>query len=234
MGIPAIEIETNRQNISRENIIVNEEKGILIVFEGLSGCGKSEKAKKLLESYRQAGYHVCMFEWNSNRVIRTITCFLRSNKLLRPRIYSILQWLDFIINYYFHIMPKLREEYIVIADRYVYTGLTRDAVNKSGTFLGNLLSKFVRKPDLLFYCDVRPDVCYDRIVKRGKVFYHTNQQIIKSKMLKNKNLYYLKKLRYEYLRLFKQNKIDESTNLYFIEEENIHDITLNYLRKKYR
>lgn len=195
-------------------------KGTLIVFEGISGCGKSETVDKLRSYLAEKGFKTCVIEWNSNKIIRKITSIIGSKKLLTSNIYSYLQWLSFFIDYYFKIIPLLKENYILIADRYVYTGLTRDIANGARGRLGRWIYRIVIKPDLLFFYDIDPRVCYERISKRGKDLFHTNKSIMKSKTLKNKNLYYLAKIRREYLRLFDNPEVRKETRIIRFKDNN--------------
>ncbi len=208
-------------------------KGVLIVFEGISGCGKSEEIKKLSNDLDREGYEFSIIEWNSNKNIQKIVKLLHRKDILNSTIYSLLQWISFCIGYYRVIRPCLNKNRIVIGDRYIYTGITRDKVNKSYVY-GKILHKFVRSPDIVFYHNVCPNVCYERIKKRKKKLFHTNKQILKNTKLKEKNLYYLKKLNNEYLRIFKDLKLNEKTNLIYLDEktENVSEIVKKYLSVK--
>lgn len=193
--------------------------GMLIVFEGISGCGKSESVVALEKYLADNGYKSHVIEWNSNKVVRKITKAMDSGNLLTPCTYSFLQWISFIIDYFFKIVPLLKKNYILIADRYIYTGLTRDCVNGAGGAIGRFLHRLVIKPAIVFFLDVNPEVCDERIKKRGKDLFHTNKLIRDSKLLKNKELYYLTKLRREYLLLFNSKQVKNETNIITVNED---------------
>ncbi len=195
-----------------------KKKGILIAVEGISGSGKSESIKEVFEYYKSRGYRASIVEWNSNKRIRCFMELLSSRKLLTPLMYSGLQWLSFYIDYFIKIMPLLKRGYVVIADRYVYTALTRDAVNGAGRAHGMILRSIARPPDLLMFFDTSPYVCHNRIKLRGKALFHTNKFIMNSRLLKNKDLYYLKRLRREYLKLFSQPGADKNMYIVFIND----------------
>ncbi|MFZ5989295.1 MAG: dTMP kinase [Bacillota bacterium] len=209
-------------------------QGILIAFEGISGSGKSEGVHKLSEYLINQGYGTALIEWNSNQAIRKLVKALCKKHLITPKIYSILQLISFLLDYLIRIVPYLRKNYIVIADRYVYTALTRDRVNGAGSFMGWLLYRLVRKPDMLFFYDTNPDICSQRIKFRGKALFHTNSIILNSKLLKNRNLYYLKKLRSEYVRLLERPEINRATSIIHIKDnvESIVEDVEGYLDKK--
>ncbi len=193
--------------------------GMLIVFEGISGCGKSESVSVLRKYLTDNGYKTCVLEWNSNKVIRNIIKRIDSKKLLTPGIYSFFQWVSFLIDYLFKVLPLLKKNYVLIADRYIYTGLTRDSVNGAGGKIGRLLHRFVIKPTMVFFLDVSPEECDRRIKKRGKDLFHTNKLIRENKLLKNKELYYLNKLRDEYLLLINSKAIQNETNIITVNED---------------
>ncbi|WP_024831907.1 thymidylate kinase [Ruminiclostridium josui] len=201
--------------------------GMLIVFEGISGCGKSESVRALRKYLTDNGYKTSVWEWNSNKVIRNIIKVFDSRGLLTPSIYSFFQWISFLIDYLFKVVPLLKKNYILIADRYIYTGLTRDDVNGAGGAMGRLLHRVVIKPTVVFFLDVSPEVCDRRIKKRGKELFHTNKLIRKNKLLKNKELYYLTKLRSKYLCLFNDKKIQNETNIITVNEDT--DAVLKYV-----
>lgn len=143
---------------------------------------------------------------------------MHSLNILTAGIYSFFQWMSFLIDYFFRITPLLKKDYILIADRYAYTGITRDIVNGAGHALGNLLYSIIIKPDLIFFYDVDPRVCYDRIKDRGKILFHTNKIIQGSKLLKNKDLYYIVKLRNEYLRLFNSQMVRKESKIILVND----------------
>lgn len=201
----------------------NRKKGVLIVFEGLSGCGKSQNAGLLLKELRNKGYAPVLMEWNSNTAIRSLVTWLDSRKILSSNLYSLLQWIGFLLDYFRIILPVLWSSRIIIADRYIYTGMARDAVNGAGKMLGRIIGFLVRKPDYIYFIDVPSHICLERLKARNTVLFHTNKRIKGNKLLKNKDLYYLNKMRYEYKRMFveaKQLKVDNILQLDF-ENDNI-------------
>jgi dTMP kinase len=191
-----------KENVNR----ANGKKGVLIVFEGLSGSGKSLNAGLLLKNLRDKGYEPVLTEWNSNKTIRRFSAWLDSRRMLSSDIYSFLQWISFLLDYFRIILPTLRSRKIVIADRYVYTGITRDSINGARKRLGLLIASVVRKPDYIYFLDTPSHICLDRLKARNKALFHTNRRIRENKLIKNKDLYYLNKMRYAYNRLFTESE----------------------------
>lgn len=214
--------------------IINKKKGVLIVYEGISGCGKSENIRKCSLDLFDKGFTPKVVEWNSNDTIRRFTKWLLSKKKLTPRIYSFLQWIAFFIDYTVKIKPYLNKGHIVLADRYVYTGLTREKLNGSSRGFRYWILHLVREPDIVFFFDIQPQICYERIILRGKHLFHTNKRILNNRLLKNRELYYLIKLRAEYLRLIKDPALLKNTNVVVLNNdfELLSQKIISYLKVK--
>ncbi|NEW06265.1 deoxynucleoside kinase [Paenibacillus sp. SYP-B3998] len=196
--------------------IVNKNQGVLIVCEGISGSGKSETIVKLSNQLRASGYQVNVLEWNSNPIIRSIAAKIDVWGWLTPNVYSLLQWIGFLIDYFRVMVPLLKKKQVVIADRYVYTGATRDAVNGASKLIGKIIVRFTRKPDWLLFCDTPPQICYERIAIRGKTLFHPNKAISQNDQIPNKDLYYLKQMREAYVGLLEDVKAGRNTHVFVL------------------
>lgn len=197
----------------------NKRAGILIACEGISASGKSKTICDMYMELNKNNVYTIIVEWNSNKIIRWIVKVLHKYGLIWSKLFSLFQWTSFLIDYFTKIKPHIRKGRIVIADRYIYTGLTRDQINGAGWSVGNIIYKHVIKPDLLIYHDSEPHICYERIMKRGKSLFHTNKKILQSNLLKNKDVYYLKKMKKEYERFFADHKVKSDTEIYVIENK---------------
>lgn len=189
---------------------------MLIACEGISGSGKSKIVSQLFEQIAAQNEKITIVEWNSNPLIRNIINKLYQLNILSSNIYSLLQWGGFLNDYFRKILPLLKKGYIIIADRYIYTGLTRDAMNRSNRFMGRLISRYILKPDILLFNDTDLEVCYFRIKMRGKPLFHTNQRILQNKVLKNKDLYYLRKMQFQYTKLLNDPNLLGNTNVFIV------------------
>ena len=205
-----------------------------MVFEGLSGSGKSESIIGLTKHLEVAGINPIVVEWNTNRLIRSLVRNLDRLGLLNSTLYSLLQWLGFFIDYVKVISPALRKDLVVIADRYIYTAITRDEAN--GVTRGNNLffSRFVREPDWVLYCDTNPKLCYERILKRGKRLFHTNRKLKQDTSIENKELYYLELISKSYVETMDKLRERNDSKVVFIQNEDtqIHEAIQRYIRQK--
>lgn len=147
--------------------------GKLIIVEGIDGSGKSTQIRLLEKWLRYIGIPVFFTEWNSSEQIKEIISIGKKKNLLTPTTFSLLHATDFAARYERNIFPLLRANYVVLADRYIYTAFARDVVRGcSPEWVRNVYSLAV-KPDIAFYFKVPIEVSFDRIVKnRPKLKYY--------------------------------------------------------------
>ena len=142
-------------------------RGHLIVFEGLDGAGKTTQIELLSNYLQQKGYPVIITSWNSSRLVSKAIKRAKKAQLLTPYLYSALHAADFMYRLEKIILPSLHEGYIVIADRYAYTGLARDiARNVDRRWVENIYA-LAPKPDLAFYCKAPVEESLERIMERN-------------------------------------------------------------------
>ncbi|MEW9700453.1 dTMP kinase [Paenibacillus sp. SI8] len=204
-------------NKSDESIL-HGNRGALIVFEGISGSGKSEGIVTLLRYLSELGHAPIVMEWNSNSIIRALVSKLDRMRLLTSNVYSVLQWISFMIDYMSVVRPAMISGKTVIADRYIYTGLTRDEVNGATRWIGRLIHRWIRKPHLVLYYNTRPQVCHERIRKRGKTLFHTKRAKGDTPV---DELSYLVDMQQAYSRILSKMSSKE-VDVIFIEESSIH------------
>lgn len=157
-------------------------RGKLIVFEGLDGAGKSTQIELLGQYLKQQGFPVVVTGWNSSRLISKAIKRAKKAKLLTPYLYSTLHAADFLYRLENIILPALNEGYIVIADRYVYTGLARDRARNIDPRWIETIYALAPDPDLAFYCATSVEESLDRIIERrgGRLpaFYEAGMDIV--------------------------------------------------------
>ncbi|MEK4059712.1 MULTISPECIES: dTMP kinase [unclassified Paenibacillus] len=170
-------------------------------MEGISGSGKSHAIHQIVSHLQAHNCSIYVYEWNSNHTLRALVRFLDSKKFLSANMYSVLQWVGFLYDYFFRIIPRLLRGSIVICDRYIYTGLVRDLANQANPRLGKIVSALVKKPDVVFFFNLSPEICHSRMNARGKKLFHTNKSILNSNGIKDKELFYLRRCRRIYYRI---------------------------------
>lgn len=148
-------------------------RGKLIAVEGLDGSGKSTQIYLLKRWLELQNLRVSFTEWNSSVVVKAATKRGKKQQLLTPTTFSLVHATDFAHRYERNILPLLRHGYIVLADRYVFTALARDAVRGCDRGWVRNLYSFAVLPDITFYFDVPLDTAVGRILGgRPMLKYH--------------------------------------------------------------
>lgn len=147
--------------------------GKLIAVEGLDGSGKSTQIYLVKRWLELQGSRVYFTEWNSSVLVKKATSKGKKRQLLTPTTFSLIHATDFADRYERQILPLLRAGFIVLADRYVYTALARDAVRGVDRDWVSELYSFAVAPDITFYFEVPLEVSLTRILEgRPELKYH--------------------------------------------------------------
>jgi dTMP kinase len=198
-------------------------KGILIVFEGIDGSGKSTQAALLIERLKEKGFEIVYFrepsEGKWGRKIKT--------KALHPDSLSPEEELGLFLkdrkeNVATNLKPALSEKKIIVLDRYYYSTIAYQGARGIDTKrIRKMNEDFVVKADLVFILDIEPRKGLERIKDRAK----------KDKLFEQKD--YLVKVR----RIFRSIK---GKNIFHIDgrkpkekiAEEIEKIVFGYLANK--
>ena len=168
-------------------------KGILIVFEGMDGSGKTSQAKMLARLLRNKGKKVLFTHepTRNTKLGRYIEKRIRravDNKAELLELYTR----DREAHLKNEIIPSLKKGKIVICDRYYYSTLAYQLPkNRWKTYIKPFL-----KPDIAFICDVPADIA----MKRINISISKNERRFRKKAIFEK-LNVLKKLRKKYLQM---------------------------------
>jgi len=154
------------------------DRGVLIAFEGLDGSGKTTQRKLFKSWLRNIGGDVVVTKWNSSPSFKSIIKSRKAARSLDPMSYAALHAADFWHRHEMLIEPSLREAKVVLADRYVFTGLARDAARGVDRDWGRSLYSGARKPNLVFYFDAPANTCAARIASSREIsFYESGQDV---------------------------------------------------------
>ena len=147
--------------------------GKLIAVEGLDGSGKSTQIYLLKRWLELQNMKVSFTEWNSSTIVKDATKRGKKDQLLTPTTFCLIHCTDFAHRYERYIVPLLRQGYIVLADRYIFTALARDAVRGCDRSWIRNLYDFAILPDITFYFDVPLATAIGRILSGRPVLkYH--------------------------------------------------------------
>lgn len=145
-------------------------KGILIVFEGIDGSGKSTQAEILMKTLQSKGFDVVYFqEPSKGKWGRKI-----KKKALHPDSLSPQEELDLFQkdrkeNVEKNLKPALERKRVVILDRYYYSTIAyQGAKGIDEKLIKRMNEEFIIKPDLVFILDIDPQKGLERIENRKK------------------------------------------------------------------
>jgi len=146
------------------------QKGILIVFEGIDGSGKSTQAEILLERLQEEDFDVVYFrEPSKGKWGRKI-----KKKALHPDSLTPEEELDLFLkdrreNVEKNLKPALKKKRVVILDRYYYSTIAyQGAKGIDEKLIRRMNEEFVIEPDLVFIFDIDPQKGLERIENRKK------------------------------------------------------------------
>ena len=144
------------------------QKGILIVFEGIDGSGKSTQAEILLERLQEEDFNVVYFrEPSKGKWGRKI-----KKKALHPDSLTAEEELDLFLkdrreNVEKNLKPALKKKRVVILDRYYYSTIAyQGAKGIDEKLIRRMNEEFVVEPDLVFIFDIDPQKGLERIENR--------------------------------------------------------------------
>lgn len=153
-------------------------RGLLIAFEGPDGSGKTTQRKLFKGWLKSEGHDVVTTKWNSSELVKPLVKARKRARSLSPEEFCLLHSADFRYRLETQILPALWAGKTVIADRFLFTALARDAAR--GLDLAWLLEVYYPLfwPDMVFYFAVSPETSGKRIsAERSPSYYESGQDI---------------------------------------------------------
>lgn len=153
-------------------------RGLLIAFEGPDGSGKTTQRKLLRTWLKSEGYEVVTTRWNSSKLIKPIVKHRKAIHTLSPEEFSLLHAADFRHRVEHVVLPALWDGKLVIADRFLFTGLARDCARGLDFDWVLRLYEPLLWPDLVLYFSVSPRTSSERLAGTGMPgFYAAGQDV---------------------------------------------------------
>jgi dTMP kinase len=141
--------------------------GSLIVIEGMDGSGRSTQIALLTEWLESEGYAVqTMGLRRSGLVAKDIDALTAENTVTRMTL-TLMYAADFYDQLEHRIIPSLRSDFVVLADRYFYTLIARAAARGIQSDYLHGLYEMALRPDLTFWLNVRPEIAFDREFRKS-------------------------------------------------------------------
>ena len=144
-----------------------EVKGRLIVIEGPDASGRSTHIGMITAKLEADGHAVLNTGLRRSELVSEGIVDAKREHMLGQRTMSLFYAADFADQLENKIMPALRAGYIVLADRYIYTLMARDAVRGMSKRWSHQLFGFAIVPDLVFYLDVHPEELVHRVFQKN-------------------------------------------------------------------
>jgi len=144
-----------------------EVKGRLIVIEGPDASGRSTHIGIITAKLEAEGHAVLNTGLRRSELVSEGIMDAKREHMLGRRTMSLFYAADFADQLENKIMPALRAGYIVLADRYIYTLMARDAVRSMSKRWSHQLFGFAIVPDLVFYLDVDPEELVHRVFQKN-------------------------------------------------------------------
>ena len=150
------------------NVDLDKLAGKLIVIEGADGSGRSTQINKLVEWLEGCGHATIQVGLKRSTLVSEELDRAQEGNTLSHTTLSLFYATDFADQLENVILPSLRAGMMVLADRYIYTLMTRDLVRgMDEEWLKNLYGMAL-VPDAVFYLNVSPEELVQRTFQKNQ------------------------------------------------------------------
>ena len=187
----------------------SEIRGRFIVVEGPDGSGRSTQIAMITSKLEADGHAVLNTGLRRSELIGEGILEAKRNFILGKRTVSLFYAADFADQLENKIIPALYAGFIVLADRYIYTLLARDAVRGIDRRWSHNLFGFAIKPDLVFYLNVDPSELVHRVFQKNSSldYYESGSDLGLSEDMLDSFLIYQRMIAKEFYRMQKRYRI---------------------------
>ncbi len=148
-----------------------QKKGQLIVIEGTDGSGRSTQVGMLKNWLEVQGYAVVLTSWAHSTLMEKSIELAKHGNIMDRMTFTLLYATDFADRFENQIIPALKSGHIVIADRYIYTAIVRDAMRDANTGWIRDLFSYALVPDAVFYLNIGIETLIPRVIESGGMNY---------------------------------------------------------------
>ena len=142
-------------------------KGKLIVIEGSDGSGRSTQISMLRNWLEEQGYAIVEIGIKRSQLVAAELDTARQSTTLSPMTMTLYYACDFADQLEHVIIPSLRANFIVLADRYIYTLIARAIARRLNKNWIRQLYDIALVPDAVFYLSVEPEVLAERTFRKN-------------------------------------------------------------------
>jgi dTMP kinase len=141
--------------------------GKLIVIEGADGSGRSTQISILRNWLERLGYPTAEIGLKRSTLVGRELEEVKQGNILSPLTFSLFYATDFVDQLENIIIPALRADFIVLADRYIYTLMARDVVRGVDPEWVKEMYSVALIPDAVFYLKVSPQGLAERNFRKN-------------------------------------------------------------------
>ncbi len=145
--------------------------GTLIVIEGTDGTGRTTQINRMREWLEVQGYGTVETGWTRSKLIGRAITEAKKGHTLNRLTYTLMYATDLADRLEYEILPALRNGFIVLADRYVYTAMVRAIVRGVDPNWVHELFGFAALPDLVFHFKLSVAQLIPRVLAAGGMNY---------------------------------------------------------------
>ncbi len=149
------------------NVDLSRLKGKLIVIEGADGSGRSTQITLLRNWLERLGYPTAEIGLKRSTLVGRELEKAKQGNILSPLTLSLFYATDFADQLENIILPALRADFIVLADRYIYTLMARDIVRGVDPQWVKEVYSIALMPDAVFYLQVSPQGLAERNFRKN-------------------------------------------------------------------
>jgi dTMP kinase len=149
------------------NVDLSRLKGKLIVIEGADGSGRSTQITLLRNWLERLGYPTAEIGLKRSTLVGRELEKAKQGNILSPLTLSLFYATDFADQLENIILPALRADFIVLADRYIYTLMARDIVRGVDPKWVKEMYSIALVPDAVFYLRVSPQGLAERNFRKN-------------------------------------------------------------------
>jgi dTMP kinase len=142
-------------------------QGKLIVIEGADGSGRSTQIALLRDWLERLGYPTAEIGLKRSALVGRELEEVKRGNILSPLTFSLFYATDFADQLENIIIPALQADFIVLADRYIYTLMARDIVRGVDPTWVKEVYNIALVPDAVFYLKVSPRELAERNFRKS-------------------------------------------------------------------
>lgn len=166
---PAAEPANPYFGLNLPHVDAQDLPGTLIAIEGADGSGRSTQIALLTEWLESNGYPVqTMGLRRSDLLAQDIDDLLANNMVTRHTL-TLMYAADFYDQLERVIIPAMRSGLVVLADRYIFTLISRAVVRGMDRDYVHGLYEMALRPHLTFWLSISPEVAFEREFRKSNV-----------------------------------------------------------------